>query len=137
MGRGFRLTAGLIGGLALLATAPAAAPADPDYLPVFNSATQGDITMTGNTLVTCFDADPLCAKARAGTASGADNNNNNRPVTWVNVVRNDPSIFDSSTAPLVLPSGARVLKAILLYTGRLQAGGEPAYGRGQPSPNPG
>jgi uncharacterized repeat protein (TIGR01451 family) len=137
MGRGFRRTAVLVGAFVVLAAVPAAALADHAYLPVFNATTQGDITMTGNTLVTCFDADPKCASARAGTASGADNNNNNRPVTWVNVVRNDPSIFDSSTAPLVLPSGARVLKAILLYTGRLQAGADSAYGRGQPAPNPG
>lgn len=134
--RSRRITALLVGILVLFAVVPATALADHEYVPIFNATTQGDITMTGNTLVTCFDADPLCAKARAGTASGADNNNNNRPVTWVNVVRNDPSIFDSSTAPLVLPSGARVLKAVLLYTGRLQAGADSAYGRGQPAPNP-
>jgi uncharacterized repeat protein (TIGR01451 family) len=137
MGRVFRLVALLIGGLVLCAFVPAAALGDHTYLPLFNATTQGDITMTGNTLVTCFDADPVCSAARNGTASGADNNNNSRPVTWTNVVRDDPSIFDSSTAPLVLPSGARVLKAILLYTGRLQAGADSVYGKGQPAPDPG
>lgn len=127
----------LIGSLAAFALLPATALADHAYVPIFNATTQGDITMTGNTLVTCFDADPKCAQARAGMASGADNNNNSRPVTWVNVVRDDPSIFDSSTAPLVLPTGAHVLKAVLLYTGRLQAGDDSAYGKGRPAPNPG
>jgi uncharacterized repeat protein (TIGR01451 family)/fimbrial isopeptide formation D2 family protein len=131
------LVAFLAGALILVALTPATALADHAYLPIFNDTTQGDITMTGNTLVTCFQADPKCAAAQAGTASPIDdNNNNNRPVTWVNVVQNDPSIFDSSTAPLVLPSGARVLKAILLYTGRLYKGDDSTYGVGKDPPHP-
>jgi len=136
MGKGFRVMALLVGALVVFGLVPAAALADHAYLPLFNATTQGDITVTGNTLVTCFDADPVCAAARNGTASGSANNNNERPVRWVNVVQGDQSIFDSSTAPLVLPPGAHVLKAILLYTGRWQAGDNSAYGPGRSAPDP-
>ena len=143
MRRGSRLSALLVGVLAAFALAPATALGDRAYLPVFNATTQGDITMTGNTLVTCFNADPICPAARAGTASGADNNNNSRPVTWVNVAgtgrrrgRANPSIFDSSTAPLVLPSGAHVLKAVLMYTGRLDKGSNSGSFTAQAPPDP-
>jgi len=114
---------------ALAAGLAAASPASADrnYTVRFTQNAQGDITGTGNTLMTCRDDDDKCAAARNGTASGADNNNNNRSVRYVDI-DTDATTFDSSAATLALPAGARVLFAGLYYGGRLQAGtgGSPA-----------
>ena len=61
----------------------------------------------------------------------AGNNNNPRTMTWIDV-DGDPATFDSSSATLTLPPGARVLFAGLYYGGRLTAGSG-----GSPPPNPG
>jgi uncharacterized repeat protein (TIGR01451 family) len=125
---------------------PGAASADRAYTKVFTDNVQGDITGTGNTLMSCFSVDPRCAAARNGTASGTDLNNNGLSMDWVDV-DNDSSTFNSSTARLTLPAGARVLFARLYYTGRLQQGADancpqrppPAAPclRGRPAPDTG
>jgi uncharacterized repeat protein (TIGR01451 family) len=115
--RGF---AGALGCLLVLLLPPVA-HAERDYSVRYTVNAQGDITGTGNALVTCLDSDSRCANARNAQASGADNNNNNLPVRWVDVDA-DPSTFNSSAATLRLPAGARVLFAGLYYGGRLQAG---------------
>jgi hypothetical protein len=51
-----------IAGLLLLL--PAVAPAERDFTVSFTANAQGDITGTGNTLLTCRDSDSLCAAAR-------------------------------------------------------------------------
>jgi uncharacterized repeat protein (TIGR01451 family) len=117
-------------GCVLALLLPAAAHAERDYSVRFSVNAQGDITGTGNALVTCRDSDNRCANARNAQASGADNNNNNLPVRWVDVDA-DPSTFNSSAASLNLPAGARVLFAGLYYGGRLQAGDG-----GEAAPNP-
>ena len=116
---------------ALAAGLAAASPASADrnYTVRFTQNAQGDITGTGNTLMTCRDDDDKCAAARNGTASGADNNNNNRSVRYVDI-DTDATTFDSSAATLALPAGARVLFAGLYYGGRTQAGD-----RGSPAPD--
>jgi hypothetical protein len=103
----------LVAGLA--AAVPASA--DRDYAVRFTRNAQGDITGTGNTLVTCLDDDAKCAAARDGTANGVDNNNNTRAVRYVDI-DTDPRTFDSSAATLGLPAGARILFAGLYYGGR-------------------
>ena len=100
---------------------PAVAYAERDYSVRFTVNAQGDVTGTGNALVTCLDSNNRCAAARNAQASGADNNNNNLAVRWVDI-DDDATTFNSSAARLVLPAGARVLFAGLYYGGRLQAG---------------
>ena len=73
------------------AALPAVARADRAYTVRFTQNAQGDITGTGNTLLTCRDDDARCAAARRGQASGADNNNNNLSMRYVDV---DADKFD-------------------------------------------
>jgi len=119
--------------IAVLLSLPGTATADRSYTAVFNENHQGDITGTGNTLLSCFSADTRCAAARAGTGSAL--NNNDLPMDWVDV-DNDPATFNSSAATLSLPAGARVLKALLIYSGRLQQGASSGGFTARPAPNP-
>jgi uncharacterized repeat protein (TIGR01451 family) len=118
-----------------LAGLPAVASADRGYTAVFSENRQGDITGTGNTLMSCFDSDPRCKAARDGTASGTNLNNNGLPMDWVDV-DGDPDTFDSSAATLSLPVGAHVLFARLYYTGRLQQGDDSGSFSSRPAPDP-
>jgi uncharacterized repeat protein (TIGR01451 family) len=106
---------------ALLLLAPATAAAERAYTIRYSANLQGDISGTGNTLLTCLDTDTVCAAARAGTASGAANNNNSRAMRYVDI-DGDPRTFDSSAATLALPPGGRVAFAGLYYGGRSLAG---------------
>jgi uncharacterized repeat protein (TIGR01451 family) len=117
--------------IAALLALPAVASAERDYTVRYTSNSQGDITGTGNTLMTCLTTDSKCGAAQQGQASGADNNNNNRAMTWVDI-DGDSNTFNSSAATLGLPPGARVLFAGLYYGGDLNTGSG-----GQPPPNPG
>src|SRR5262245_51990287 len=120
--------------IGVLLCIPGVAGADRDYTVAFSENHQGDITGTGNVLLSCFDNDSRCDAARNGTGSAV--NNNDLPMDWVDV-DNDPNTFNSSTARLTLPTGARVLKALLIYSGRLQAGSGSADFPARPAPNPG
>jgi hypothetical protein len=111
---------------------PPSAGAERDYTVRFTENFQGDITGTGNTLLTCRDDDSQCAAARNGTASGGNNNNNSRPMRYVDI-DSDPDTFNSSAATLVLPAGARVHFAGLYYTGHYQAGGSDGTAAPDPS----
>src|SRR4051794_13997007 len=97
-------------GFALLGALPGRAAADRGYTVAFTADRQGDITGTGNTLMSCYDGYPGCAAARNGT--GGSVNNNNLPMTWVDEDA-DAATFNSSGATLNLPPGARVLFAEL------------------------
>jgi uncharacterized repeat protein (TIGR01451 family) len=107
--------------LLLLAAGPASA--DRAFAPRFSQNAQGDIAMAANTLLSCDAAtDATCAATRAGTATPVTlNNNNAHAVTYVDV-DGDPSTFDSSSATLALPAGARVLFAGLYWGARSRAG---------------
>lgn len=118
--------------LGIALAVPAGAAAERDYGIRFTTNAQGDVTGTGNTLMSCRNSDPKCDAARNGTAgpTNADDNNNNRFMTYADV-DDDPSTFNSSSATLKLPAGARVLFAGLYY------GGDPNAGSGgAPAPNP-
>jgi len=112
---------------ALGAALPQAAAADRDYTVRFTQNAQGDITGTGNTLLSCRASDPDCLRARNG--QGSVLNNNTIAMDYVDI-DGDPATFDSSAATLALPAGARVLFAGLYYGGRTQAGD-----RGSPAPD--
>ena len=118
--------------LAALLAAPGTAMADRAFSARFSTNTQGAITIASNSIESCLDSLPACANVRNAVGGAvAGNNNNNRTVTWVDV-DGDPATFDSSSADLTLPAGARVLFAGLYYGGRLAAGQG-----GSPAPNPG
>jgi large repetitive protein len=89
---------------------------------------QGDITGTGNTLLTCRAADANCEAAHAG----GDFNNNQFFMEWIDV-DDVGGTFNSSAATLQLPEGARVLTAWLYYGGDTAAGTlSPGPGQGAP-----
>ncbi|HEY7619781.1 MAG TPA: hypothetical protein VH834_08415 [Solirubrobacteraceae bacterium] len=104
--------------MAVVVLAPPAI-ADRDFAVRFTTNAQGDITGTGNSLLTCRTADAGCTDARQGVGSVLDNND--RFMTWVDVDNND-NTFNSSSSSLVLPTDARILWAGLYYGGRVQKG---------------
>ena len=91
--------------LAALAAAIPCTPASADraFTVRFQTNAQGDVTGTGNSLMTCRTSDPGCPDARNGVGSGL--NNNNRFMTRVDL-DDDPATFTSSSAALRLPAGA-------------------------------
>ena len=91
----------------LLAMAPGAR-ADRAFAARFSANANGAVTMIGNTLETCPESAPACVPTRAGTGSML--NNNDFTMERVDVDQ-DPATFDSSSARLQLPAGARVLFA--------------------------
>ena len=109
-------------GCLTLASAASAAPRA--FEQRFTTNDTGDVTGTGNTLLTCPDADPQCVAARAGTASGAALNNNNYVMQYMNTdaAQAPVPVFNSSTATLLLPAGATVLKAMLYFGADSTAG---------------
>jgi len=112
----------IVVGVAMLA--PGLAGAAPRaFAPQFSTNDTGDITMAANTLMTCPDTDSLCPSARAGTLTGAADNNNSYVMRYVNT---DPAapvgVFDSSGADLTLPAGALVLRAFLYFGADSTAG---------------
>jgi uncharacterized repeat protein (TIGR01451 family) len=116
--------------LAVVALAPPAS-ADRAFSVRFTTNAQGDITGTGNSLLTCRTDDSGCPAARDGDAQhGSPLDNNDRFMTWVDV-DGDRSTFNSSSARLNLPTGASILFAGLYYGGRYQKGDG-----GQDPPNP-
>ena len=114
------------------AALPATALADRAFAPRFAQNAQGDIAIAANSIESCLDALAVCPNVRDAVGGAIPGNNNNqRTMTWVDV-DGDPATFDSSSASLTLPPGARVLFAGLYYGGRLAAGTG-----GSPAPNPG
>jgi large repetitive protein len=105
----------------LLAALVLAAPAlaDRAFNPRFTANASGDIAVIGNTLETCQSAAAGCGLARGAT--GSTLNNNGFAMERVDV-DSDAATFDSSSARLALPDGARVLFAGLYYGSRTTAG---------------
>ncbi len=114
--------------LALCAVVGAVPPdvaADRAFGPRFSVNTQGDITIAANSIMSCLDALAACPSVRDGVGTGL--NNNDRTMTWIDA-DSDPATFDSSSADLVMPAGAKVLFAGLYFGGKLTpgTGGSPA-----------
>ncbi|PZA08210.1 MULTISPECIES: DUF11 domain-containing protein [unclassified Meiothermus] len=94
----------------------------------YNTNTQGDILLIGNTLMTCSTASGAsnagqCANARNGT--GSPLNNNDFTMVYVDA-DTDPSTFNSSSATLSLPAGATVLWAGLYWGAEYQGSAPPS-----------
>ena len=110
---------------AIVGGVPGDAAADRAFGPRFSVNTQGDITIAANSTESCLDALAACASVRDGVGTGL--NNNDRTMTWVDA-DSDPATFDSSSADLVMPAGAKVRFAGLYFGGKLTpgTGGSPA-----------
>jgi len=94
--------------------APVRAQVARTFTPRFNVQTTGDVTLIGNTSMTCA-AGGACASAQAG-GGGGNVNNQNFTMQYVDV-DGDPGTFSSSTATLSLPAGSTVLFAGLYWGG--------------------
>jgi len=107
--------------LALLLAAlpvPALAQVARTFVPRFNVQTTGDLTLIGNTLMTCSGGGQ-CPAARNG-GGGGNVSNQNFTMQYVDV-DTDAATFSSSTATLTLPPGATVLWAGLYWGGSATA----------------
>jgi uncharacterized repeat protein (TIGR01451 family) len=105
--------------LVVALTLTAGARADRGFARRFSADANGSVTIAANTLETCPESASGCAQARAGTGSLL--NNNDFAMQYVDV-DGDTKTFDSSSARLVLPAGARVLFAGLYDGARTDAG---------------
>ncbi len=95
--------------------------------PVFSSNLRGGYAIVGNTLLTCPE-NLSPTRRRAGRASDAaaclNANNNDKAMKYVNVdpVGTSPKRFNSSTATVSVPAGARVVRAFLYWGADLARG---------------
>src|SRR5262245_14765018 len=107
---------------------PDDAEADRTFTSRFSANAQGDIALAGNTLLSCTASEENCGSVRDGNATPASQNNNNAHFMAYVDVDADPATFDSSSATLSLPAGARVLFAGLYWGGKSTrgTGGSPA-----------
>ena len=107
-----------LGALLLLALAPSVAVADRPFAKRFGTNDLGNITIAGNTLMTC----PSHCAAENGVGSGAALNDNNYQMVRVDT-DGDPATIDSSSATLDVPAGATVLWAGLYWGADTSAAG--------------
>jgi uncharacterized repeat protein (TIGR01451 family) len=134
---------GLVGTMFLLAvSASPALAAGPPPLPVnYDRTIYGDFSAIGNTVTAC-PREPghypvkLCADARNRVGSGVAAQNNGHPLVWADVDDNSAT-FNSSSARLVIPPGARVEYAKLVWAGNTGGPAGVPCGRGaKPSGSP-
>ena len=88
------------------------------FAPRFTSNQKGDITIVGNTLMSC-NGTGQCANGRNGTGSSL--NNNDFTMAYVDADA-DAATFSSSSATLALPTGTSVVFAGLYWGGDTNAG---------------
>lgn len=109
-----RLAAGLLVAVALaVATAPARAQVVRAFAPRFTANTTGDVTLIGNTVMSCNNGGQ-CTNGRNGTGGNLDNNDFSMVYVDVDGIA---GTFSSSTATLAVPAGASVLWAGLYWGG--------------------
>ena len=99
----------------IVAKAEHAHGADRDLGQRYSTVANGDISIVGNTSMTC-PSSSACTAARNGTATGNAASNNAYVMTYVDVDA-DATTFSSSRADLALPAGATVLFAGLYWGG--------------------
>ncbi|MEO5988889.1 MAG: hypothetical protein ABIU54_08370, partial [Candidatus Eisenbacteria bacterium] len=100
-------------GVLLTSTVPAHAQIVRSFSPRISTNQSGDITLIGNTLMSCTGGG-LCTNGRNGT--GGNINDNDFTMQYVDI-DSDGSTFSSSTANLTLPAGATVTWAGLYWGG--------------------
>jgi uncharacterized repeat protein (TIGR01451 family) len=99
--------------LALLCAMPASAQVVRAFTPRFSTNDNGDITLIGNTMMTC-SAGGSCATGQAGTGNRLDDGDFTMAYVDVDL---DGTTFSSSSATLSLPPGATVVWAGLHWLG--------------------
>ncbi len=106
---------GVLAAFALLLStaAPVRAQIVRSFTPRISANLSGDITLIGNTLMSC-SGNGQCPNGRNGT--GGSINDNNYTMQYVDI-DGDASTFSSSTADLALPPGATVTWAGLYWGG--------------------
>src|SRR5918998_72727 len=125
------LAVAAVAGLDLVAAKPAHAQAASFEPPRFSTNDTGDITIVGNTLLTCPTDTPNptanrnCLNARNGTGSVLNNNDFN--MEYVDVDDNGDT-FNSSSAQFNLPEGGEVLFAGLYWGARMDPNDPAATG---------
>ncbi|MDO5720758.1 MAG: hypothetical protein Q4P05_08485, partial [Actinomycetaceae bacterium] len=105
----------LIGSLVLVLfpTAPAEAAYSRDFTNLYKGQMRGDITITGNSLLTCNNSNPnsKCAKYLAGAPDLANND-----VTMENLdLDRDSDTFNSSMATVAITPDGTIKKAFLFW----------------------
>jgi uncharacterized repeat protein (TIGR01451 family) len=132
---------GLMGTLSMLilSTLPAASAAAPMTLPVnYDETVYGDFAAIGNTVTAC-PAQPghypvkLCLDAQNRVGAGPSAQNNGHPMTWSDVDTN-PHTYNSSSARLTIPNGARITYAKLNWAGDTGGPENVPCGRGSKPP---
>jgi uncharacterized repeat protein (TIGR01451 family) len=99
---------------ALLLPAAAAAQVIRAFTPRYTTNDNGEITLIGNTLMTCNGNGNQCNQGRNGLGNSI--NNNDVTMTYVDADA-DGTTFSSSSAALAIPGGATVLWAGLYWSG--------------------
>lgn len=104
----------------------------PPVSPTFSLNLRGNFALAANTLLTCPD-NPVSSPRQRAAEPCLNANNNDENMKYVNV---DPSggHFNSSTATLTLPVGARVMKAYLYWGADLARGVDAKNGPGDGAP---
>lgn len=111
---GIRFTALWTAAIALLVmAAPVSAQVVRTFTPRFSTNDNGDITLIGNTMMTC-NGGANCAAGQAGTGNRLDDGDFTMAYVDADL---DPTTFSSSSATLTLPPGATVLWAGLHWLG--------------------
>jgi len=111
----------LVGAAALLLGLVATASAVTPFSTRYSTNAAGDISIIGNSMLTCPTAAAGCAAAQAG-GTGV---NNDFTMTRVDI-DGDAGTFDSSSATLSVPAGGQVLFAGLYWGGNTGSGGNAA-----------
>jgi uncharacterized repeat protein (TIGR01451 family) len=104
---------------ALLLPAAAAAQVIRAFTPRYTTNDNGEITLIGNTMMTCNGNGNQCNQGRNGNGNSV--NNNDVTMTYVDADA-DGTTFSSSSAVLAIPSGATVLWAGLYWSGDTNVG---------------
>ncbi|ALG11567.1 hypothetical protein AOZ06_36060 [Kibdelosporangium phytohabitans] len=100
----------------------------------FDQTVYGDFAVIGNTVTTC-PREPgqypvrLCIDAQNRVGTGPSAQNNGYPMAWADVDA-DPGTFNSSSARLNIPAGARVAYAKLTWAGDTGSPKDIPCGRG-------
>src|SRR5918998_1650901 len=127
------LAVAAVAGLDLVAAKPAHAQAASFEPPRFSTNDTGDITIVGNTLLTCptdtrnRTLNQDCQAARDGRSNPTGVNNNNFDMEFVDFDDNGDT-FNSSAAQFNLPEGGEVLWAGLYWGARMDPNDPAATG---------
>ncbi|CAM3484409.1 DUF11 domain-containing protein [Kibdelosporangium persicum] len=131
---------GLLGATSLLfLSAPVTSAAASPVLPVnFDQTVYGDFVVIGNTVTACpshpgHHPVKACHDAQNQIGTGPSAQNNGHPMTWADVDA-DPATYNSSSARLTIPPGARIAYAKLTWAGNTGGPATVPCGRGPARP---